>query len=36
MKTYIFRAVVDPDENRWFAYCPILKDKGGAEIGFEI
>ena len=30
MKTYVFRVVVEPDEDRWIAYCPILEDKGGA------
>jgi len=36
MKAYIFRVVAEPDEDRWFAYCPILKDKGGAETGFQV
>lgn len=30
MKTYVFRVVVEPDEDRWHAYCPALEDKGGA------
>jgi len=34
MKTYVFRVVVEPDEDRWFAYCPVLKDKGGATWGY--
>lgn len=34
MKTYIFRVVVEPDEERWFAYCPILEEKGGATWGY--
>lgn len=33
MKTYIFRAVVEPDDDRWFAYCPALEEKGGATWG---
>ncbi len=33
MKTYIFRVVVEPDEDRWFAYCPALESKGGATWG---
>lgn len=24
-KTYIFKVVIEPDEDRWFAYCPLLK-----------
>lgn len=34
MKTYIFRVVVESDEERWFAYCPILEEKGGATWGY--
>jgi predicted RNase H-like HicB family nuclease len=34
MKTYVFRVVVEPDEDRWIAYCPILEDKGGATWGY--
>jgi len=34
MKTYVFRVVVEPDEERWFAYCPILEEKGGATWGY--
>jgi predicted RNase H-like HicB family nuclease len=33
MKTYIFKAVIEPDEDRWVAYCPELKDRGGATWG---
>jgi predicted RNase H-like HicB family nuclease len=33
MKTYVFRVVIEPDEDRWIAYCPILEDKGGATRG---
>ncbi len=33
MKTYIFRAVVEPDEDRWSAYCPALLKQGGATWG---
>jgi predicted RNase H-like HicB family nuclease len=25
MKTYVFRVVVEPDEDRWSAYCPALR-----------
>jgi len=24
MKTYTFRVIVEPDEDRWHAYCPTL------------
>ena len=34
MKTYIFRVVVEPDEDYWYAYCPLLEDKGGATWGY--
>lgn len=34
MKTYLFRVVVESDEDRWVAYCPALKDKGGATWGY--
>ena len=33
MKTYIFRVVVEPDEDRWIAYCPLLQSQGGATWG---
>lgn len=33
MKTYVFRVVVEPDEDRWVAYSPALKDQGGATWG---
>jgi predicted RNase H-like HicB family nuclease len=25
MKTYSFRVVLEPDEDRWLAYCPVLE-----------
>ena len=34
IKTYLFKVVVEPDEDRWVAYCPVLKDKGGATWGY--
>ena len=34
MKTYVFRVVVEPDDDRWIAYCPLLKEKGGATWGY--
>jgi predicted RNase H-like HicB family nuclease len=33
MKSYTFRVVVEPDEDRWYAYCPALEGKGGATWG---
>jgi predicted RNase H-like HicB family nuclease len=33
-KTYAFRVVVEPDEDRWFAYCPALHAKGAATWGY--
>ena len=33
MKTYQFPVVVEPDEDRWFAYCPPLLDQGGSTWG---
>jgi predicted RNase H-like HicB family nuclease len=31
--TYTFTAVVEPDEERWYAYCPALVRQGGASWG---
>ncbi|PKB78580.1 MAG: hypothetical protein BZY88_17595 [SAR202 cluster bacterium Io17-Chloro-G9] len=33
MSTYVFRVVLEPDEDRWIAYSPALKDQGGATWG---
>lgn len=33
MKTYIFKAVVELDEDRWSAYCPALLKQGAATWG---
>ena len=33
MKTYSFRIVVEPDGERWHAYCPALMRHGGATWG---
>ncbi|HWE87685.1 MAG TPA: type II toxin-antitoxin system HicB family antitoxin [Terracidiphilus sp.] len=33
MKSYIFRVVVEPDEDAWRAYIPDLEDRGGATWG---
>lgn len=34
MKTYVFRVVVEPDEDRWSAYCPVLAEYGAASWGY--
>ena len=34
MKTYTFRVVVEPDEDRWFACCPALEGLGAATWGY--
>ena len=33
MKTYAFKVVVEPDEERWFAVCPVLERYGAATWG---
>lgn len=33
MKTYIFKVVVEPDEDAWFASCPALEQYGAATWG---
>ena len=30
----MFRVVVEPDEDRWFAYAPLLKEQGAATWGY--
>ena len=32
--TYTFKAVVEPDDDRWHAYCPALKEYGAATWGY--
>ena len=34
MKTYVFRVVVEPDEDCWTAYSPVLNGLGGATWGY--
>ena len=34
MKTYSFKVVVEPDEDRWHAYCPALVNQGAATWGY--
>jgi predicted RNase H-like HicB family nuclease len=33
MKTYTFRVIVEPDGDRWHAYCPALEQFGAATWG---
>jgi predicted RNase H-like HicB family nuclease len=33
LTTYTFRIVVEPDEDRWRAYCPALEEQGAATWG---
>jgi predicted RNase H-like HicB family nuclease len=34
VKTYVFRVVVEPDDDRWSAYCPVLEKYGAATWGY--
>lgn len=34
VKTYAFKVVVEPDENRWFAHCPALADWAAYTWGY--
>jgi predicted RNase H-like HicB family nuclease len=33
MTSYVFRVVVEPDEDKWHAYCPALLPYGAATWG---
>ena len=33
-KTYTFKVIVEPDEDRWYAYCPILESEGATTWGY--
>lgn len=33
MNTYLFRAVVEPDDDVWSAYCPALLQQGASTWG---
>lgn len=33
MKSYLFRVILEPDEEAWRAYIPDLEEKGGATWG---
>ena len=34
MQTHVFQVVIEPDEDRWRAYCPELEEYGGATWGY--
>jgi predicted RNase H-like HicB family nuclease len=34
MKTYNFKVVIEPDEDRWLAYSPALVDRGAGTWGY--
>lgn len=34
MKSYVFKMIIEPDEDRWFAHCPVLEEKGAATWGY--
>ncbi len=34
MMTYTFKVVVEPDEDRWHAYCPALQEYGATTWGY--
>jgi predicted RNase H-like HicB family nuclease len=34
VKSYVFRVAVEPDEERWQAYCPILERYGAVTWGY--
>jgi predicted RNase H-like HicB family nuclease len=33
MKSYTFKVIVEPDEDRWHAYCPALETQGASTWG---
>ena len=33
MKTYSFKVVVEPDDDRWHSYCPALEQYGASSWG---
>ena len=34
MKTYVFRVVIEPDEDRWVAFCPALERYAATTWGY--
>lgn len=33
MKKYIFEVIIEPDEDKWHAFCPLLEEKGASTWG---
>jgi len=33
-KTYVFKVIIETDEDQWFACCPILEHNGAATWGY--
>jgi len=33
MKNYTFKVIIERDEDKWRAYCPILENKGASTWG---
>ncbi|HEX4594690.1 MAG TPA: type II toxin-antitoxin system HicB family antitoxin [Bryobacteraceae bacterium] len=33
MKSYTFKVVVEPDEEKWHAFCPALESQGASTWG---
>ncbi len=33
MRTYTYKVIVEPDEQRWHAYCPALEAQGASTWG---
>lgn len=33
MKTYAFKVIVEPDDDKWHSYCPALKKYGASTWG---
>ena len=33
MKNYTFKVIIEPDGDKWHAYCPILEEKGASTYG---
>ena len=34
MKTYNFKVIIEPDEDRWLAYSPTLVERGAGTWGY--
>jgi predicted RNase H-like HicB family nuclease len=33
MEEYIFKVIIEPDGEKWHAYCPVLEEKGASTYG---